>query len=525
MEWSFHTSQAAVLCDVRGRYLECLRRHGRPESPGGTAEFAFDELVGNACRHAPGRVRVGLDWTDVRPVLRVQDEGPGFDLATAVSEGAGGGLRRLAELAGPLHARAREAGGSDVAVVLPLHRAREHPVVPAPDSGAGLPSPEQAAPDGTFGREPFLGAVAVHLAQVNEDTAGPAAAQATVSAVGERVGTRLEEEYRRARALSGPLTAPQLAGLFVTLEHAIGGDFSVESVVGDRIVLTNRRCPFGDAVRQAPSLCRMTAGVLGGIATRNTGDSTIRLAQRIAVGDPRCRVVVQLGPRAGTRDQRTAATRSAGLRAVLAEDAVFLREPLRRALAADGVEVVAQCDSPDDVLNRVATYRPDIAVLDFREAHTARALDVATRIRETHPGTGVLVLAEEVAADHARRLLQGNSGVGYLLKDRLAEIDQFCAAVRSVATGGTAVDPRVVAELARPAWRELPLDDLTPREREVLELLADGLSNDAIADRLVVTKRAVEKHISRIFSKLGLEPTAEHERRVLAALSYLGATT
>ena len=524
MEWSFHTSQAAVLGEVRGRYLEYLRRHGRPGPPDRVAEFAFDELVGNVCRHAPGQVWVDLDWTDTRPLLRVMDEGRGFDLPAAVSDQARGGLKVLVELTGPLHVRSNGRRGSDIAVVLPVPRAWEQAVVPAPLTDPGLPTPGQAGPDGTFGREPFLEAVVVQLAQVAEETAGPEAAQAMVAAVGGRVGTRIEDEYRRARGLSGDLAPDQLAELFVTLKRAIGGGFTVESVDDERVVLVNDRCPFGAAVRQAPSLCRMTASVFGGIATRNTGDSVVRLPQRIAVGDPRCRVLVHLGRRAGAEGHRGPPSRSPGLRAVLAEDAVFLREPLRRALADAGVEVVAECDSPDHVLSRVATYRPDVAVLDFREAHTARALDVATRVRRAHPETGVLVLAEEVAAGAARRLLEDSAGVGYLLKDRLAEVDQFCAAVRTVATGGTAVDPRVVAELARLARQDHPLNQLTAREHEVLQLLADGRSNDAIADRLVVTKRAVEKHISNIFTKLGLVPTTEHERRVLAVLSYLHAT-
>ena len=377
-----------------------------------------------------------------------------------------------------------------------------------------------------MGRDAFLSALAVQLAQVVEQTHGPASGQSAVTAVGDAVGARIEQEYRRARALTDRLSPAQLAELFVSLKAAIGGDFYVVSADDKQIVLGNRRCPFGEAVRRAPSLCQMTSNVFGGIAKRNAGQASVQLEQRIAVGDPECRVVISLLDRAATSTEaRIPVPRGPRLRAVLAEDAVFLREPLLKALAEAGIDVVAQCDNPRDVLAQVRTYKPDVAIVDFQDDQTAEALAVAATVRRDHRDTGVVVLAEHVDAASARRLLKAaTSGVGYLLKDRVADVDDFVAEVRTVADGGTALDGEVVAEVAALHTVDDPVQDLTPREADVLHLLAQGLSNDAIAAELVVTKRAVEKHIGNIFLKLDLPPSSESERRVLAALAYQQST-
>lgn len=214
------------------------------------------------------------------------------------------------------------------------------------------------------------------------------------------------------------------------------------------------------------------------------------------------------------------------LRVVLAEDSVLLREGIARLLEAAGFEVVGQVDNPDDLLRRVGFSKPDVVITDIRmpPTHTDEGLKAAQQIRERFPGVGVLVLSQYVEPDYATALLAERSdGAGYLLKDRVANVDEFTDAVRRVAAGGTALDPAVVAQLVGRPRADDPLAELTPREREVLELMAQGLSNQGIATRLVVTERAVEKHVTNIFAKLGLHAAADDHRRVLAVLALLRA--
>lgn len=523
MEWFLSTTDPSRVSDVRREVLSYLERHAQPGSQLRIAELAFDELVDNACRYAPGPVWVQVDWSDPQPVLHVRDTGPGFRLQDVVSDGSSGGLRLLSKAVGPLHVSADRSRGTAVSLRLPVLRPEDPPapVVVHPD-GDSSPAADHVDADGSIGRDAFLGTLVVQLAQAVEQTHGPGAAQAAVTAVGTSVGSRIEQEYRRAPALTDRLSPQQLADLFVSLERAVGGDFHPISVSDDEIVLGNRCCPFGAAVRTAPSLCRMTSSVFGGIAARNTGHGHVTLQQRIAVGDPGCRVVVSLRRRQTdhAQDGPPVAHRER-LRAVLAEDAVFLREPLLRVLADSGIDVVAQCDDAHDVLARVRTYQPDVAIVDLREDRTPAALEVARTVRREHPATGVVVLAERVAVDSARTLLEAvSTGVGYLLKDRIADVEDFVGQVRAVAADGTAIDAAVIREVATLGGSHDPLDDLTAREGEVLRLIAEGFSNDAIAERLVVTKRAVEKHVSSIFLKLDLPPTTDGERRVLAALAY-----
>jgi DNA-binding NarL/FixJ family response regulator len=173
---------------------------------------------------------------------------------------------------------------------------------------------------------------------------------------------------------------------------------------------------------------------------------------------------------------------------------------------------------------KVRSYSPDVAIVDIRmpPTHTDEGLVAAQEIREKHPGTGVLVLSQYVEAGYALELLQGNAeGVGYLLKDRVSDVKEFAAAVKRVADGGSALDSEVVSRLVGRRRGEDPISQLTPREREVLELMAEGRSNQAIAERLVVTLRAVEKHVTSIFSKLRLPAAQDDHRRVLAVLTYL----
>jgi len=216
------------------------------------------------------------------------------------------------------------------------------------------------------------------------------------------------------------------------------------------------------------------------------------------------------------------------LKVVIADDAVLLREGLARLLSESGLEVVAQAGDADDLLRKVGAHQPDVAVIDVRmpPSHTDEGLQAARRIRAEHPATAVLVLSQYVEEGYALDLLsETTERTGYLLKDRIADVDSFTDAVRRVAQGGSALDPEVVALLLGRRRRQDPLAVLTPREREVLGLMAEGRSNGAIAEALVVTERAVEKHVTSIFSKLDLTPAAEDHRRVLAVLAYLRSAT
>jgi DNA-binding NarL/FixJ family response regulator/class 3 adenylate cyclase len=214
----------------------------------------------------------------------------------------------------------------------------------------------------------------------------------------------------------------------------------------------------------------------------------------------------------------------AGISVVLADDTVLLREGIARLLTDAGFDVVAQAGDPDDLLRYVAMHKPTVAIVDIRmpPTHTDEGLRAAAEIRNRFPGTGVLVLSQYIEAGFAMGLFASiTHGVGYLLKDRVADFDGFASSVRRIAEGGSVLDPSVVAELVGRRRRNDPLSSLTPREREVLELMAEGRSNQAIADRLYVTPRAVEKHVTSIFAKLDLPATTEDHRRVLAVVAFL----
>jgi DNA-binding NarL/FixJ family response regulator len=214
------------------------------------------------------------------------------------------------------------------------------------------------------------------------------------------------------------------------------------------------------------------------------------------------------------------------MRAVIAEDSVLLREGLARLLEEAGCEVVAQCENADDLLLKVRSFSPDVAIVDIRmpPTHNDEGLQAALEIRSKHPSVGVLVLSQYVEVGLALKLLaESAAGVGYLLKDRISDVKEFVAAVRRVANGGSALDPMIVSTLLARQRPDDPISSLTPREREVLELMASGSSNQGIADSLVITVRAVEKYVSSIFGKLGLPSTGSESRRVLAVLLYLRA--
>jgi DNA-binding NarL/FixJ family response regulator len=212
------------------------------------------------------------------------------------------------------------------------------------------------------------------------------------------------------------------------------------------------------------------------------------------------------------------------VRVVIADDSVLLREGVVRILAEAGFEVVGQAGDADELMLKVRSYSPDVAVVDIRmpPSHTDEGLRAAQEIREKHPGVGVLVLSQYIEPAYAMDLLaESAEGVGYLLKDRVSDVSEFADAVRRVADGGSALDPAIVSQLVGRRRGDDPLGQLTAREREVLGLMAEGRSNQGIAQRLVVTERAVEKHVTSIFSKLKLPAATADHRRVLAVLAYL----
>jgi DNA-binding NarL/FixJ family response regulator len=212
------------------------------------------------------------------------------------------------------------------------------------------------------------------------------------------------------------------------------------------------------------------------------------------------------------------------MRVVIAEDSVLLREGITRLLEESGFDVAGQAGDAEELLRKVGAHKPAVAVIDVRmpPTHTDEGLRAARRIRAEHPGTAVLMLSQYVEEAYALDLLsETTESTGYLLKDRIADIETFTDAVRRVANGGSALDPEVVGLLLGRRRREDPLAVLTPREREVLGLMAEGRSNSAMADALVVTERAVEKHVTAIFSKLNLPPAVEDHRRILAVLAFL----
>jgi DNA-binding NarL/FixJ family response regulator len=215
-----------------------------------------------------------------------------------------------------------------------------------------------------------------------------------------------------------------------------------------------------------------------------------------------------------------------GLRVLVADDSVLLREGLVRLLQESGCDVVAQAGDADELLRKARAHKPAVAIVDVRmpPENTDDGLRAALTIRNEHPDTGVLVLSQYIEEQYAVELIgEASEGVGYLLKERITDVSTLLDAVHRVAGGGSVIDPQVVSQLLRRHRQQDPLDELSDREREVLELMAEGRSNHAIAGRLVISERAVEKHVTSIFSKLKLPPAEDDHRRVLAVLTFLRA--
>ena len=217
-------------------------------------------------------------------------------------------------------------------------------------------------------------------------------------------------------------------------------------------------------------------------------------------------------------------TEQDGLRVVLGEDSVLLREGIARLLEREGMQVVGQAADAEDVLRKVRAHKPDVLIVDIRmpPGNVDDGLQAARTIRAEMPDTRVLVLSQYLEEGYATDLLGGGAeGVGYILKDRVSEVDRFVDAVRRVARGGSALDPEVVAHLLGRHREADPIEELSAREKQALALMAEGLSNRAIAEELVISEHAVEKHVTSIFTKLGLPSAPDHNRRVLAVLAYL----
>jgi DNA-binding NarL/FixJ family response regulator len=216
------------------------------------------------------------------------------------------------------------------------------------------------------------------------------------------------------------------------------------------------------------------------------------------------------------------------MRVVVAEDSVIIREGLVRLLTEAGFDVVGQAGDGAELLRQVDTHRPDVAVVDIRmpPTHTDEGLQAARELRRRYPGLGVLVLSQHVRPSYAFELLsEGTDGIGYLLKDRVSDLEELAEGIRRVGGGGSVLDPSVVAQLVnRRKMGNDPVDELTERELEVLGLMAEGRSNKAVADRLFITEHTVEKHVQNIFAKLRIPATTDDHRRVLAVLTFLNSS-
>jgi DNA-binding NarL/FixJ family response regulator/class 3 adenylate cyclase len=262
---------------------------------------------------------------------------------------------------------------------------------------------------------------------------------------------------------------------------------------------------------------------LNGVASRDLGEHRL---EGLARPERIHQLLADDLPRDFPPLRNTISMLGAGITVVLADDTVLLREGIARLLGDAGFDIVAQAGDADDLLRYVAMHSPSVAIVDIRmpPTHTDEGLRAAAEIRARFPKTGVLVLSQYVEASFAMGLFASIShGIGYLLKDRVGDFDEFASSVRRIAEGGSVLDPAVVAEVFGRKRKDDPLESLTPREREVLELMAEGRSNQAIADKLYVTPRAVEKHVTSIFAKLDLPATTDDHRRVLAVLRFVRA--
>jgi anti-sigma regulatory factor (Ser/Thr protein kinase)/predicted ArsR family transcriptional regulator len=306
VDWYVNGADAAEVSELRREIVGYLARHAAEPDEVSAAELVIGEALSNVVRHAPGPLWVTLDWGTDKPTLSVRDLGAGFSLddlpeADEPSDEVwdlpehGRGLGIIGAIVDRLEVHARTAGGSHVAARLPVRRSEGVTIEPPHRTGRSLPTLAEMHEQGTFGKESFLRALVVQLANSVHTQHGPAAAEAAVAQVGIDVGGQMETAYRVARRLEGRLNPEEIADCLVGLKRAIDGGFRAVEVSDERIVFANTACPFGDVVRAAPALCRMTSSVFGGIAAANADShADVVLEERIAVGDAGCRVVVYL---------------------------------------------------------------------------------------------------------------------------------------------------------------------------------------------------------------------------------------
>ncbi|MBT8225750.1 MAG: ATP-binding protein [Dactylosporangium sp.] len=304
MDWFLHPPSPATAARLRRQIARYLAHHATDADRLWAAEAAVAELIGNAVDHTDGPVWVSLDWSNVQPVLTVHDLGPTFELDPAPPDAAaerGRGLWMVSQMASELVLTAKRASGKRISVTLPVARVDEPSFDPPPREVNPLPALDEAGPDG-FGREAFLRALVVELAMSVEEDHGPLVAQAAIARVGATIGGQMEREYRKAHAIVNRLRTQQTADCYIRLKAAVGGGFYPIEVTDHRIVLGNSRCPFGDAVHGQPALCRVTSSIFGGIGCRNHGETVVVINERIAFGDPECRVTVLFGEEARTAE-------------------------------------------------------------------------------------------------------------------------------------------------------------------------------------------------------------------------------
>jgi DNA-binding NarL/FixJ family response regulator/anti-sigma regulatory factor (Ser/Thr protein kinase) len=413
VEWALDSARAEAVTALRREIVAYLRRHGEPDSDFAGAEVVVAELLTNAFQHAPGPAWVRTSWSRERPRIEVHDLGEGFAFDASLPEPmaeAGRGLFLVNALADEIEVAAKCGRGSMISATLPVRRRVEASHDPPRRSHDALPALEEAREDGTFGKEPFLRALTVELAQAVEAIQGPAAAEAVVSQVGADVGGRMEEAYRAAHQIAGRLTPEQMADLYVRLKGAIDGGFYVIEANERRIVLGNSRCPFGPIVQRQPGLCRMTSSVFGGIAARNAGQSSVALEERIALGDPECRVVVWLGD-AQPPDPDSAHHYRAPVDDASADPALV--EACRAAMR--GQEFLY----PEAVTAFMRDFlRRGESVGAPRDLLTRREREIVTLIAESYTGREIaekLVISEKTVERHRANIL-----VKLGLRDRVA---------------------------------------------------------------------------------------------------------
>jgi DNA-binding NarL/FixJ family response regulator/anti-sigma regulatory factor (Ser/Thr protein kinase) len=413
MEWAADGRSPAAVAALRREIAAYLARHAEPDSDLAGAEMVIAELLSNAFQHAPGPAWVRASWERQKPRLEVHDLGPGFVLDPRLPEPdseRGRGLFIVDSIADDLARSGKRAGGSLVSVTLPVRRRVERSLDRPRDTVSPLPPMEEAGPDGTFGKEAFLRALVVELAQAIEADQGPDVAAATIAQVGTDIGGRMERAYRVATGIADRLSPQQMADLYVRLKGAIGGDFYVIRADERKIVLGNRRCPFGDVVKREPALCHMTSSVFGGIAARNASRSAVDLQERIALGDPECRVVIWLGDHCPPDASPT--YRSPG--------------PHHAAADRDLVEACRAAMHGDPYLYpaAVAAYMRDFlrhgAYLSGppKDPLTRREREIVTMIAESHTGKEIaakLVISEKTVERHRANIL-----IKLGLRDRVA---------------------------------------------------------------------------------------------------------